>query len=118
MPVCPVAPGTLITGSETPRSSDMILPAVRASKSAPPPGPHGTMKLIGWSGYLACARVSVAVMASANAMAQSDTTLLATTIVPPFAADLHVQRMVLWLCRQPEDPRSKSHLMRLIVSKA
>ena len=30
-PVCPVAPGTLSTGNETPRSCDMILPAVRAS---------------------------------------------------------------------------------------
>ena len=47
MPVMPVAPGTLITGTEALKSSDMILPAVRASTSAPPPGPQGTMKLIG-----------------------------------------------------------------------
>src|ERR1700735_5139228 len=93
MPVCPVAPGTLSTGSETPRSSDMILPEVRASKSAPPPGPHGTMKLIGWSGYFACALALPAVNANTSAKAESHAILLLTIAVSlPLPSVLFVQR--------------------------
>ena len=47
----PVAPGTLMTGNETLRSSSISLPALRATWSAPPPGPQGTMNSIGRDGY-------------------------------------------------------------------
>ena len=60
MPTMPSAPGTLITGSETPSPVSMIFDEVRASRSAPPPAPQGTMKLIGWSGNAACASGSSA----------------------------------------------------------
>ena len=55
MPVLPVAPGELTTGNDTLRSSSISLPALRASWSAPPPGPHGTMNSIGRDGYFSCA---------------------------------------------------------------
>ena len=49
-PVWPVAPGTLMTGNDTFSSCSINLLAMRASWSAPPPGPQGTMKVIGRAG--------------------------------------------------------------------
>src|SRR5436190_5449424 len=67
MPVLPVAPGTLTTVKETLRSSSIILPDLRATWSAPPPGPHGTINSIGRDGYFSCAAATHAANASRNA---------------------------------------------------
>src|SRR6266853_2534120 len=56
MPVLPVAPGEFTTGQETLRSSSISLADFRASWSAPPPGPQGTMNSIGRDGYFSCAK--------------------------------------------------------------
>src|SRR5258705_12897107 len=67
MPVLPVAPGELTTGKDTLRSSSISLPALRASWSAPPPGPHGTMNSIGRDGYFSCAGATLASAANSSA---------------------------------------------------
>src|SRR5688572_24301575 len=50
MPVLPVAPGTLRIGIETLSSGSISLLTRRASWSAPPPGPQGTMNSTGREG--------------------------------------------------------------------
>src|SRR6476469_6677567 len=67
MPVFPVAPGTLTTGKDTLRSSSIILPDLRATWSAPPPGPHGTMNSIGRDGYFSWAIATDAATATTPA---------------------------------------------------
>src|SRR5205823_7632669 len=69
MPVLPVAPGEFTTGKETLRSSSMSLAAFRASWSAPPPGPQGTMNSIGRDGYFSCAEANHESETSSSAVA-------------------------------------------------
>src|SRR5437868_4174743 len=69
MPVLPVAPGEFTTGKETLRSSSMSLAAFRASWSAPPPGPQGTMNSIGRDGYFSCAETDHESETSSSAVA-------------------------------------------------
>src|SRR5687768_14927174 len=64
IPVLPVAPGMLRIGIETLSSGSMSLLTRRASWSAPPPGPQGTMNSTGRLGY-ACEKA----MRGASAMA-------------------------------------------------
>src|SRR6185312_4302346 len=45
----------------------MILPALRATWSAPPPGPHGTMNSTGRDGYLSCASAAHVTSAATHA---------------------------------------------------
>src|SRR5688572_21237848 len=59
-PVWPVAPATLITGSETLSCFSIPGASLRASWSAPPPGPQGTMNSIGRDGYFSCAHAPAA----------------------------------------------------------
>src|SRR3954468_23848821 len=66
MPVLPVAPGTLTTGNDTFRSSSIILPDLRATWSAPPPGPQGTMYSMGRDGYLSSAAITAVVTTAAT----------------------------------------------------
>src|ERR1700681_1886493 len=68
MPVLPVAPGEFTTGKETLRSSSMGLAAFRASWSAPPPGPQGTMNSIGRDVYFSCAEANHETETSSNAV--------------------------------------------------
>ena len=63
MPVLPVAPGTLTTGSETFSSSSSSFAIFRPVWSEPPPGPHGTIISIGRDGYTSCA---IALQRAAN----------------------------------------------------
>src|SRR5262245_12125511 len=71
MPVPPVAPGTFSTGIPWPRFGSSSLLTSRASWSAPPPGPHGTMSSIGRDGYFSCAALGPARPAIKAAVASS-----------------------------------------------
>src|SRR5687767_31244 len=59
MPVLPDAPGTLETGSATPRLGWLRAPIWRAMASAPPPVPHVQMKSIGRDGYFSWAATAL-----------------------------------------------------------
>ena len=50
MPVPPVAPGTFTAGTDTLSSGSSSRATLRASWSAPPPGPKGTMNSTGRDG--------------------------------------------------------------------
>src|SRR6185503_11432766 len=75
MPVAPVAPGVLITGNDVPSIGSASFAVRRASWSAPPPGPQGTMISMGRDGYFSCAGAIDATSAAATAAAMPMTPL-------------------------------------------
>src|SRR5690348_4367145 len=72
MPVAPVAPGTFTTGSEVLSSGSTSFAVRRASWSAPPPGPHGTITSIGREGNLSSASAKRGPSARVEAAINSD----------------------------------------------